>query len=814
MKENQTDLLSIALEYFNKRKWAIHPLAPKGKNPINDEWNKWSHELPTREQIISWWKRNPNCNIGLVTGEASDVVVLDIDLHKNSNALAELEALAGEGIHKKIVCPYVWTPGGGKHAYFAYPKGANIGCSSIGIEGIDTRGNGGNIVLPPSIHPNGKRYRWNAPLEDRDLPPLPDAIVAKLDKDRPAPKPRPVDVKLNPNDLLSVMMERCAFCREFTPDTGDLPEELWYRWLTQMVCYDGGTELAHELSSGSPKFDDKTTQKKIAHAQEALAKGLAPYRCDEIIGCEGWVSEDCQSCIAWQRQSAPAGLPYILRGLEMDKERAGVYDTIVDIDEAPDEPIPDAVIDAMAEEEESTKQPTAYVTEPIDESEIDTTPSISIPVLPETVWRGWFAKYRELMSPTTEASDAYHFAGFLTCVGALLGRAVSVNYAGNLYPNIYSVLEGRTGISRKSASTKSATKTIQDVDPTLIIRRGLSTIEGIINLLRSPSEEEMEDYAAQVKAYKDGIIYEEPEQPAPVFDHEGRRLLVTLDEFAHLLKKAKQETSSTLIQGLTDAYDMPERLDNPTKVSPMSAHKPCISLIGLTTKAWLERNLDYDDLLGGFVNRFIFFVGEPKDPKPLPPEPDTQQWNTVKTYLQHVRQAHHKNSLKEHKSKKYTLTPEAEEVWDDYYRHWHRAQKEADDETMACLWQRLPNHAMKTSLIYGALEDKDGKRQITAEQIQAGIDLATYAEKSYEYLFHSFGFSKRSRVEAKIEEKLKEQHMTKRELRHSISSAISTRELNESIRDMMQIGKVGEIPKKEEGADGKMYTKRVLVLLK
>jgi hypothetical protein len=336
----------------------------------------------------------------------------------------------------------------------------------------------------------------------------------------------------------------------------------------------------------------------------------------------------------------------------------------------------------------------------------------------------------------------------------------------------------------------------------------------MINLLRAPTEEELEEYAAHVKAYENGIIHEEPEEPPPVFDHEGRRLLVTLDEFAQLLKKAKQETSSTLIQGLTDAYDMPDRLDNPTKVRPMSAHKPCISLIGLTTKAWLERNLDYDDLLGGFVNRFIFFVGEPKDPKPLPPEPDTQLWNTVKTYLQHVRQAHHKDSLKEHKSKKYTLTPEAEEVWDDYYRRWHRAQKEADDETMACLWQRLPNHAMKTALIYGALEDKSGKRQITAEQIKAGIDLATYAEKSYEYLFHSFGFSKRSRVEATIVEKLQQEQMTKTELRYSISSAISTRELNESIRDLMQIGRIGEKFMKIEDSIGRARSKRVLVLLR
>jgi hypothetical protein len=811
--DNSDVFLKAALEYFDKHQWAIHPLVPRDKKPICENWSRWSHELPTREQIISWWKENPNYNIGLVTGEASGVVVLDVDLQKNPNAITELEVIAGSGIHKKIVCPFVRTPGGGLHAYFAYPEGANIGCSSIGIKNIETRGNGGNVVLPPSIHPSGGIYKWNIPLEDRDLPPLHDAIVARLDKNRPAPKPRSADTKLNPNDLLSVMMESCAFCREFAPDTGNMPEELWYRWLTQMVCYEGGTEFAYEMSSGSPKFNDKTTQAKIRHAQEALEKGLAPYTCEEIIGCEGWKSEECQSCIANHRKSAPAGLPYILRSLEMEKARAGVYDTTVDIDEAPDEPIPDEVLDEMTAGEKPPKQPTAYVTEPIEESEIDTTPSIFIPVLPVTVWRGTFAQYRELMSPTSEASDAYHYAGFLTTVGALLGRSVMVYYAGELYPNFYIVIEGRTGISRKSSAVRMAVKTIRDVDPTLIVRRGLSTVEGLINLLKAPTEEELKEYEAKLGAFKKGLITQEPEQPTPIFEHEGRRLLVTIDEFSLLLKKAKQESSSTLIQGLTEAYDCQPSLDNPTRERPMSAYKPCVSLIGLTTKAWLERTLDYDDLLGGFVNRFIFFVGEPKkEDMPLPPEPDENLWNRIKIYLHDVRTANHRISEKQRFSRKYSLTPEAKELWSDYYRKWRRRQREDDNETMVNLWQRLPNHAMKTALVYACLEDKEGTSQITREQMQAGIDVADYAERSYEYLFSTFGFSRRSRIEGMIVEKLKEKQLTKRELRHVISSSVSTKELNEVLTDLMRIERMREVYVKNTNGPGRK--KKVLVLLK
>jgi len=460
------------------------------------------------------------------------------------------------------------------------------------------------------------------------------------------------------------------------------------------------------------------------------------------------------------------------------------------------------------------EQPTAYVYEPIDTSEIDLTPSLSVPVLPESVWRGTFAKYRQLMSPASEAPDAYHFGNLLTCIGALLGRSVMVHYAEELYPNFYAVLEGPTGISRKSSATRKAVMTIRDVDPTLIVRRGLSTIEGMINLLKAPTEEEIQEYTDKLTAFNKGLLTSEPEKPTPIFEHEGRRLLIQLDEFTQLLKKARQESSSTLIYGLTSAYDMPETLDNPTKENPMSAHKPCVSVIGLTTKAWLEHALNYEDLLGGFVNRFIFFAGEPKDPIPFPPKPDKKLWEGIMAFLQTVRYLHHHHSEKQRSSHEFTLTDEAMDVWDKYYRDWHKRQRESSNDMMTALYQRLPNHAMKTALVYAVLEYDDGADKITGEQIRASIDFANYAEEVYTYLFRGFGFSQRSRIEATIEDKLREKAMTRRDLSRFISSAISSHDLTNAIDDMIRIGKVSEIQRQEKATNGKTYSKKLLVLLK
>lgn len=122
--------------------------------------------------------------------------------------------------------------------------------------------------------------------------------------------------KLNSANLLPTLFERCAFMAMFKNGTGAHSEELWYRFLTNIVTYEGGTEKAYELSKESPKFDAEITRKKIAHAEDVVAQGLAPHTCEQIIGCEGWTSSVCDTCIA--KAASPASLPLMLQRSKVD----------------------------------------------------------------------------------------------------------------------------------------------------------------------------------------------------------------------------------------------------------------------------------------------------------------------------------------------------------------------------------------------------------------------------------------------------------------------------------------------------------------
>ena len=76
-------------------------------------------------------------------------------------------------------------------------------------------------------------------------------------------------------------------------------------------------------------------------------------------------------------------------------------------------------------------------------------PSIA---LPDNIWRGLFAEYRDLVSGTTEAPDIYHFGIFAFVLGVTLARRIWLNYARPIYPNFYICEVGTSALTRKGTA--------------------------------------------------------------------------------------------------------------------------------------------------------------------------------------------------------------------------------------------------------------------------------------------------------------------------------------------------------------------------
>jgi hypothetical protein len=151
-----TELAKVdTAQRYLARGWCVLPLRARDKRPLI-VWEALQNTRPTAEQVTDWFKRWPSANIGIVTGEISNLVVLDIDpKHGGDASLERLERRFGP-LPATIEAI---TGGGGRHLYFTHPGGLIRNRTGL-AQGIDLRGDGGYIVAPPSIHPSGRAYTW------------------------------------------------------------------------------------------------------------------------------------------------------------------------------------------------------------------------------------------------------------------------------------------------------------------------------------------------------------------------------------------------------------------------------------------------------------------------------------------------------------------------------------------------------------------------------------------------------------------------------------------------------------------------------
>jgi hypothetical protein len=151
--------------------YPVLPCAPNSKIP------RTAHGLldatTDDDTIAGWMSAWPDSNWAVRT---DGLLVVDVDPVEGAAnpwpGAAELSAGAG------AVC---MTPRGGRHLWYRQPEGATLRSTAGAIaRGVDTRSDGGYVLVPPSSTPAG-RYVWAVELGPREgLPEAPESIVGLL----------------------------------------------------------------------------------------------------------------------------------------------------------------------------------------------------------------------------------------------------------------------------------------------------------------------------------------------------------------------------------------------------------------------------------------------------------------------------------------------------------------------------------------------------------------------------------------------------------------------------------------------------------
>jgi bifunctional DNA primase/polymerase-like protein/primase-like protein len=150
----QSPIAQAAVRYL-ARGWSVLPLRPGDKRPLI-RWETLQQARPDAVTLARWFAHSPDANIGIVTGEISNLIVLDVDpKHGGDDSFEELE----RRFEKLPDTVEAQTGGGGRHLYFTHPGGFVPNRAGL-KQGIDLRGDGGYVVAPPSRHPSGQLYAW------------------------------------------------------------------------------------------------------------------------------------------------------------------------------------------------------------------------------------------------------------------------------------------------------------------------------------------------------------------------------------------------------------------------------------------------------------------------------------------------------------------------------------------------------------------------------------------------------------------------------------------------------------------------------
>ena len=112
---------------------------------------RYRNKRPTRENVRKWFKKCPDANIGLLTGKAHGLYVVDIT---NQDFSSYIEP------YGDFSTAIVKTPEGCHYYFSCLPGGSQ---EKPNIESVpNIYGEGSYVVAPPSMNGKGQQYAWKA----------------------------------------------------------------------------------------------------------------------------------------------------------------------------------------------------------------------------------------------------------------------------------------------------------------------------------------------------------------------------------------------------------------------------------------------------------------------------------------------------------------------------------------------------------------------------------------------------------------------------------------------------------------------------
>ena len=164
-----------------------------GKHPALRSWIRFQKKRATRDNLESWFEEDgpyEKYNLGVITGTVSgNAFVPDVDVgpdKEGAENLYDLQLTYGE-LPQTLVTV---TGSGGNHFFFKAPVGVITKTDKdVLAKHIDNRGEGGFVVVPPSVHVSGDQYYFRSEDDMQQLAAAPEWVLERVVEDYKKEKP-------------------------------------------------------------------------------------------------------------------------------------------------------------------------------------------------------------------------------------------------------------------------------------------------------------------------------------------------------------------------------------------------------------------------------------------------------------------------------------------------------------------------------------------------------------------------------------------------------------------------------------------------
>lgn len=324
--------------------------------------------------------------------------------------------------------------------------------------------------------------------------------------------------------------------------------------------------------------------------------------------------------------------------------------------------------------------------------------------------KDWITTYLEY-AEETEPPKSYHtWVAISLIAGCLQRRCRTIWGHEEIYPNMYVVLVGASGLCRKGTAMNIGKDLISDIGIKLVSES--ITREALIRRMND---------SATTFTDPDGQI----------------RFQCAMTCFSDELSVFLGQGDVKFLSDLTDWYDSRNRWRYETKGKGTDEITGvCFNLLGATAPDWLASILPQEAVGGGFTSRIIFVVEEKKG-KTIPNPTFGEREKALREKLIHDLQ------IISNLTGVFTYTDAARELYTDWYRREDeraaKGQFPIEDARFNGYCTRRANHLRKLSMIMSV--SRSDSLIIDKGDFERALNVLTAAEKNMHKTFGGLGKS-------------------------------------------------------------------------